>query len=38
MGNVIPDRFFWALAPGEDDGEPEGDGDEAEAAVSRRIH
>jgi hydroxymethylpyrimidine/phosphomethylpyrimidine kinase len=21
MGNVVPDRFFWALPPGEDDGE-----------------
>jgi hydroxymethylpyrimidine/phosphomethylpyrimidine kinase len=21
MGNVIPDRFFWALPPGEDDEE-----------------
>jgi hydroxymethylpyrimidine/phosphomethylpyrimidine kinase len=38
MGNVIPDRFFWALAPGEDDSEPEGHGDEAEAPASRRIH
>ena len=25
MGNVIPDRFFWALPPGEEEeeGEPE---------------
>jgi hydroxymethylpyrimidine/phosphomethylpyrimidine kinase len=44
MGNVIPDRFFWALPPGEE-GEEEGaiEG-EAEAApepapgVSRRVH
>jgi hydroxymethylpyrimidine/phosphomethylpyrimidine kinase len=28
MGNVIPDRFFWALPPGEDDGE-EGDAEPA---------
>ena len=27
MGNVIPDRFFWALPPGE-----EGEGEEGEAA------
>ena len=28
MGNVIPDRFFWALPPGEEgeDGEPGADG------------
>jgi hydroxymethylpyrimidine/phosphomethylpyrimidine kinase len=30
MGNVIPDRFFWALPPAEEDGasgsEPQGDG------------
>jgi hydroxymethylpyrimidine/phosphomethylpyrimidine kinase len=38
MGNVIPDRFFWALAPGEDDGGPEAQGDDAEAPGSRRIH
>lgn len=23
MGNVIPDRFFWALPPGEEEAEPE---------------
>ena len=28
MGNVIPDRFFWALPPGDDD---EGDDDAADA-------
>ena len=27
MGNVIPDRFFWALPPGEEEGEGESDGD-----------
>ncbi len=32
MGNVIPDRFFWALPPGEDDegGEEGGEGPAAE--------
>lgn len=31
MGNVIPDRFFWALAPEDEEGEPgeEGDGEMA---------
>jgi len=46
MGNVIPDRFFWALPPGED-GEPgpgeEGDtpGDDAAGDTKgspRRVH
>ena len=27
MGNVIPDRFFWALPPGEEEGEDAPDGD-----------
>jgi hydroxymethylpyrimidine/phosphomethylpyrimidine kinase len=41
MGNVIPDRFFWALPPGEEgEGEP---GDEGEAAADapkgpRHVH
>jgi len=41
MGNVVPDRFFWALPPVEGDGDgPEGD---AAAAAepknhSRRVH
>ena len=47
MGGVIPDRFFWALPPGEDEegaeGEPgEGDDDTGpaptDAAGSRRVH
>lgn len=47
MGNVVPDRFFWALPPedgedgGEDGGGPEaGDGDEPPdpPAASRRVH
>jgi hydroxymethylpyrimidine/phosphomethylpyrimidine kinase len=47
MGNVVPDRFFWALPPGEEEGEVEA-GDAAEepaadegrgkGAVSRRVH
>jgi hydroxymethylpyrimidine/phosphomethylpyrimidine kinase len=39
MGNVIPDRFFWALPPGEE-GEPgaEGDPEAGEAPGSRHIH
>jgi hydroxymethylpyrimidine/phosphomethylpyrimidine kinase len=30
MGNVIPDRFFWAMGPGEDeeDGDASADGDD----------
>ncbi len=32
MGNVVPDRFFWALPPGEDDGEEEEDDGNAEPA------
>ena len=40
MGNVIPDRFFWALPPGEeDDGEAEGPADEASPPKSpRHVH
>lgn len=46
MGNVIPDRFFWALPPGEEDGEPGAEQAEpAEAGTSpempsgsRRVH
>ena len=38
MGNVIPDRFFWALSPGEED-EPEGPADEGNAPKSpRHVH
>ena len=35
---VIPDRFFWALPPGEEDGEPgaEGAPDEGTAPRSQR--
>jgi len=43
MGNVVPDRFFWALPPADED---DGDGGEAKSEpppdepknVSRRIH
>lgn len=48
MGNVIPDRFFWALPPGEEGAPDEGDegalrGDDADAAGDneagpRRVH
>jgi len=41
MGNVIPDRFFWALPPGEDEGE-EADAEAAEdtsaAKSPRHVH
>ncbi|WP_280154513.1 bifunctional hydroxymethylpyrimidine kinase/phosphomethylpyrimidine kinase [Piscinibacter sp. XHJ-5] len=39
MGNVIPDRFFWALPPGEEE-EPSAEGgpEEGEAPGSRHIH
>jgi hydroxymethylpyrimidine/phosphomethylpyrimidine kinase len=42
MGNVVPDRFFWALPPAEDDAEEAEAADErAQAdppAGSRRVH
>jgi hydroxymethylpyrimidine/phosphomethylpyrimidine kinase len=40
MGNVIPDRFFWALPPADEDGEagPEGEPSEGETPGSRHIH
>ena len=39
MGNVIPDRFFWALPPGEDDDEaPEDIADDAAAAPKNPRH
>jgi hydroxymethylpyrimidine/phosphomethylpyrimidine kinase len=39
MGNVIPDRFFWALPPGEEEeaGTDDGSG-ESESPGSRHIH
>lgn len=40
MGNVIPDRFFWALPPGEE--EEESNGDESTSPANdqppRRVH
>jgi hydroxymethylpyrimidine/phosphomethylpyrimidine kinase len=43
MGNVVPDRFFWALPPAEEDGGDSGGGEpetapEEAKSVSRRIH
>jgi len=40
MGNVIPDRFFWALPPGEEEGEagPEGGTEEGDAPGTRQVH
>ncbi|MBN8510009.1 MAG: bifunctional hydroxymethylpyrimidine kinase/phosphomethylpyrimidine kinase [Burkholderiales bacterium] len=45
MGNVVPDRFFWALPPGDEEAEAEGGAEEPAAddgrgkgAVSRRVH
>ena len=38
MGNVVPDRFFWALAPGEEDDGADGDSLTPDAPGSRHIH
>lgn len=38
MGNVVPDRFFWALAPGEEDDGADGDALTPDAPGSRHIH
>ena len=39
MGNVIPDRFFWALPSDEEEGEQTGDGKAPDApAGSRQVH
>jgi hydroxymethylpyrimidine/phosphomethylpyrimidine kinase len=38
MGNVVPDRFFWALAPGEEDEGGEGDPSETDSPGTRHIH
>jgi hydroxymethylpyrimidine/phosphomethylpyrimidine kinase len=42
MGNVIPDRFFWALPPAEEgeaaEGEPEPPPEADTKGVSRRVH
>ena len=41
MGAVVPDRFFWALPPGEDDEAepgPDGGDDALEMGGSRSVH
>lgn len=40
MGNVIPDRFFWALPPGEEEGEEGGGEPDPQPAQGepRRVH
>jgi len=38
MGNVVPDRFFWALAPGEEEDGTDGDALTPDAPGSRHIH
>ncbi|HJV59331.1 MAG TPA: bifunctional hydroxymethylpyrimidine kinase/phosphomethylpyrimidine kinase, partial [Albitalea sp.] len=39
MGNVIPDRFFWALPPGEEgEAGPESGPEEGDAPGSRQVH
>jgi len=39
MGNVIPDRFFWALPPGEEgEAGPEGSPEEGDASGPRQVH
>ena len=39
MGNVIPDRFFWALPPGEDEEGAEGEADGAAPPKNpRHVH
>ena len=41
MGNVIPDRFFWAVPPGEGDEEsdgPDGDDDDQKPKNPRHVH
>ncbi|MET0333754.1 MAG: bifunctional hydroxymethylpyrimidine kinase/phosphomethylpyrimidine kinase [Rhizobacter sp.] len=40
MGNVVPDRFFWALPPGEEgaEGEPEAGSDDQPPKDPRHVH
>lgn len=38
MGNVVPDRFFWALAPGEEEEGEDSDTMPPDAPGSRHIH
>jgi hydroxymethylpyrimidine/phosphomethylpyrimidine kinase len=38
MGNVVPDRFFWAMPPGdEEDGEAADDGNPPETPVAAEL-
>jgi hydroxymethylpyrimidine/phosphomethylpyrimidine kinase len=38
MGNVIPDRFFWALQPDDEEEAPEGDAEESTPKDPRHVH
>jgi hydroxymethylpyrimidine/phosphomethylpyrimidine kinase len=38
MGNVLPDRFFWALPPGEEGEEGEPEVPETPSGEPRRVH
>jgi hydroxymethylpyrimidine/phosphomethylpyrimidine kinase len=38
MGNVIPDRFFWALPPGEEDEAGDEGGEDATPKDPRHVH
>ena len=38
MGNVVPDRFFWALAPGEEEDGADDSAPAPDAPGSRHIH
>ena len=38
MGNIIPDRFFWALPPGDEDEMPEDLGAETAPKDRRNVH
>jgi len=38
MGNVIPDRFFWALPPGDEDATGNDSGEDAAPKDPRHVH
>lgn len=38
MGNVIPDRFFWALPPGDEDAAGNDSGEDAAPKDPRHVH
>jgi len=38
MGNVIPDRFFWALSPDEEDEGGDDTGGETAPKDPRHVH